>query len=391
MPLNPARCGQRRKRTGFALRFRLSATSSGRQPHVRRACPERHVATMSALLAASVEHPLIAVTGAAGFTGGALVRRLLDDGFPVRALMRTGQRIATNTGGSQQQPADGHERFAIARGDLGDPAALARLVEGAEIVIHVAGMFRKEGPREQFFEINQRGTENMLAAARAAGARRFVHCSTIGVYGHVAGGPADEQSPFHPRDAYQESKVKAEEACWKAMASGEMEVTIIRPCSIYGPGDLRMLKMFRMLLQKRFLMIGTGEPNFHPVYIDDLVSAFITAAQRPEAAGEAFIIGGPRYLPLAEFIGLAAAAVGAPQPRWRVPYSVMEAAARMCERVCTPLGIEPPLHRRRLSFFKHNRAFSVDKSRRVLGFEPNVDIEQGFRSTVRWYRSEGLL
>jgi dihydroflavonol-4-reductase len=347
---------------------------------------------MSALLAPYAVRPVVvAVTGAAGFTGGALVRRLLHDGFRVRALMRAGQRMAMNVGSSEQQPSAGHERLTIARGDLGDPDALSRLVEGAEIVFHVAGMFRKEGPREQFFEINYRGTANMLAASRAAGARRFVHCSTIGVYGHVSGGPADEQSPFRPRDAYQESKVKAEEACWQAMASGEMEVTIIRPCSIYGPGDLRMLKLFRMLLRKRFVMIGTGEPNFHPVYIDDLVSAFIAAAQRPEAAGEAFIVGGPRYLPLAEYIGLAAAAVGVPQPRWRVPYSVMEAAARMCERVCTPLGIQPPLHRRRLSFFKHNRAFCVDKSRRVLGVEPNVDIEQGFRRTVRWYRKEGLL
>jgi nucleoside-diphosphate-sugar epimerase len=207
----------------------------------------------------------------------------------------------------------------------------------------------------------------------------------------VSGGPADEQWPFRPRDAYQESKLKAEEACRKAMVSAEMEITIIRPCSIYGPGDLRMLKLFRMLARKRFLLVGTGEPNFHPVYIDDLVSAFIAAAQRPEAAGEDFIIGGPRYLPLAQYIGLAAAAVGVPPPRWRVPYSVMEAAAHACERICTPLGIEPPLHRRRLSFFKHNRAFCINKARRLLAYEPNIDIEQGFRNTVRWYRSQRLL
>ena len=137
----------------------------------------------------------------------------------------------------------------------------------------------------------------MLAAARAAGARRFVHCSTIGVYGHVAGGPADEQSPFHPRDAYQESKVKAEEACWKAMASGEMEVTIIRPCSIYGPGDLRMLKMFEAPAE-RFLMIGTGEPIF--TRCTSTISSRRSSRRRNgRSGGRAFIIGGPRYLPLA--------------------------------------------------------------------------------------------
>ncbi len=346
---------------------------------------------MSTSLSASVERPLVAVTGAAGFTGGALVRRLVRDGFPVRALVRQGQEMSMDAGDPQEQRSHGRPGFDITVGDLEDRAALARLVEGAGIVIHVAAMFRKEGRRERFFDINEKGTENLLAAARASDVRRFVHCSTIGVYGHVSDSPADEHSPFDPRDAYQESKLKAEEACRRAMAFGDMEVTIIRPCSIYGPGDRRMLKLFRMLARKRFFLIGTGEPNFHPVYIDDLCSAFIAAAQRPEAAGEDFIIGGPRYLPLTQYIGLAAAAVGAPPPRWRVPYSVMEVAAQVCEHVCTPLGVEPPLHRRRLSFFKHNRAFCVDKARRLLGYEPSVDVEQGFRNTVRWYRNERLI
>jgi nucleoside-diphosphate-sugar epimerase len=252
-------------------------------------------------------------------------------------------------------------------------------------------MFRTEGPRDVFFEVNQRGTERMLATARAAGVRRFVYCSTIGVHGDVHQAPADERSPFNPQDPYQESKLKAEEACQRAMDAGGMEVVILRPCSIYGPGDLRMLKLFRMLARRRFLMVDAGDPNFHPVYIDDLVDAFMAASTVPEAAGETFIVGGPRYLPLKEYVALAAAAVGVPPPRWRVPFSVMNVAAKACESVCASLRVEPPLHRRRLRFFKHNRAFCIDKARNVLGYQPRVDVEEGFRRTVEWYRGSGFI
>ena len=346
---------------------------------------------MSAEPTLTMAAPLIAVTGAAGFLGGALVRRLLDEGFKVRALVRRGQSPAMDFNGVETLSPSNGESLELVHGDLANRQALMQVVDGAEVVIHVAGMFRTEGPRTKFFEVNQAGTERMLRVARAAGARRFVHCSTIGVHGDVHDGPADEQSPFNPCDAYQESKLKAEEACAKAMEQGDMEVVIVRPCSIYGPGDLRMLKLFRMLLRRRFLMVTAGAPNFHPVYIEDLVMAFVAAANVAEAAGETFIVGGPRFLPLEEYISLAAAAVDAPPPRWRVPYPLMELAARACEGVCVPLRLEPPLHRRRLSFFKHNRAFNTDKARRVLKYEPRIDVEEGFRRTVEWYRSQRLL
>lgn len=242
--------------------------------------------------------PLVAVTGATGFTGGALVRALLAEDYRVRALVRDGRRPTTD-----------HPGLERITGDLADRQALAALVRGAEVVIHIAAKFRTEGPLEQFAAVNHRGTVNMLEAARSAGVRRFVHCSTIGVHGDVHRGPADEESPFNPRDMYQTTKVMAEDACREEMARGNMEIVIARPCSIYGPGDLRMLKMFRLLSHCIFLMIGDGKPNFHPVYIDDLVEGFLATMRVPEAAGEAFILGGPRYLPLDDYVATAAAAL----------------------------------------------------------------------------------
>lgn len=330
----------------------------------------------------ATEHsrPLVALTGATGFTGSAVARRLLAEGYHVRALVRR-----------PEARRDMHSQIETVTGSLSDGAALERLVAGAKLVVHVASMYRAEAARERFFEVNHTGTVHLLEAASAAGVHRFVHCSTIGVHGDVDVSPANEDSPCAPRDHYQESKLLAEEACRKVMAEGRMEVVILRPCAIYGPGDTRMLKMFRMLSRGVFVMIGDGQANFHPVYIDDLVEGFMKASTVPEAAGETFIIGGARYLPLAEYVTLAAHALGTVPPKVRVPYSLMAVAAFGCEALCRPFGVSPPLHRRRLRFFKHNRAFSIEKARRMLGYQPRVDLEEGFRRTVESYRSQRLL
>jgi nucleoside-diphosphate-sugar epimerase len=280
----------------------------------------------------------------------------------------------------------------VAVGEITNEGALATAFAGADTVFHLVSNFRTaSGPAASYRAINVEGTRAALAAARAAGARRFVHCSTIGVHGHVRSTSADEASPYAPGDLYQKTKVEAEALCGEEMKRGGMEIVILRPCSIYGPGDLRMLKMFRMLARGTFFLVGPCRENFHAVYIDDLIDGFLRAMERPGIAGETFILGGPRYLPLKDYVGIAAAAVGAPPPRRRLPYGPLFAASALCEALCRPIGIEPPLHRRRIRFFRNNRAFSIEKARRLLGYEPRVDLEEGMRRTVAWYRKAGLL
>lgn len=325
-----------------------------------------------------IEQNTIAVTGGSGFTGSALVKRLLSDGYRVKALVRNPSVIPFS------------ERLEIIQGDLGDEAALAKLVQDVDTVFHIAAMYRSEGKYEDFLIVNYHGTQALLEASIRAGVRRFVYCSTIGVHGTVAQTPADEGAPYNPRDYYQETKLMAEQYCLGQHNQG-IEVSVIRPCGIYGPGDTRMLKMFRMIDQGMFFFVGDAKPNFHPVYIDDLVQGFMLAMQVQEAAGEVFIIGGPRYLPLREFVATAARAMGAGVPTLTVPYRLMSLAAAGCEWLCKPFGISPPLHRRRLTFFKHNRAFTIAKAHKLLGYNPQVDLEEGFRRTVAWYREQGLL
>jgi dihydroflavonol-4-reductase len=320
----------------------------------------------------------VAVTGGTGFTGGALIRKLLSEGYRVRALARNPEAITPS-----------HD-LQVIQGELGDQDAIDRLVEGVDTVFHIAAMYRSEGRYEEFLQVNVEGTRCLLDASKQAGVRRFVYCSTIGVHGTVAQTPADETAPYNPRDDYQKTKLMAEQYCLQSHGNG-IEVAVIRPCGIYGPGDTRMLKMFRMINKGTFFFVGRGCPNFHPVYIDDLVQGFMLAMTSDKAAGEVFIIGGPRYMPLREYVGTAAEVIGVDKPKISVPYGLMTVAALACEGLCKPLGIQPPLHRRRLTFFKHNRAFSIDKARRLLGYQPQFDLSEGFRRTVAWYRQQGLL
>ena len=140
-----------------------------------------------------------------------------------------------------------------------------------------------------------------------------------------------------------------------------------------------------------FGVFGKGEVLFHPSYVDDVVRGFLLCLGNPKAMGEAFIIGGEGYLTLNELCGLIAEELGVPPPGIHFPMAPMLVAATLCEKICAPLNIEPPLHRRRMSFFQNSRAFSIEKAKRVLGFEPRYSLREGLQATIAWYRDNGWL
>jgi nucleoside-diphosphate-sugar epimerase len=221
--------------------------------------------------------------------------------------------------------------------------------------------------------------------------RRFVHTSTVGVHGDVKNPPADETAPFAPGDLYQETKAEGEALAFDSHRRRGVPVVVVRPAAIYGPGETRLLKLFRAIARGRYAIVGSGRAFYHPVYIDDLVDGYLLALHRPEAVGEAFIIGGPRYLSQAELAALIARHTGGRVLPFHVPAAPLQLAGDLCEALCVPFGIEPPLHRRRVDFWTKSRAFSIDKARRVLGYAPRVDVEEGVRRTAEWYRQAGWI
>lgn len=324
----------------------------------------------------------VALTGASGYTGGRLLDALGQRGDEVRALVR---------------PANVSERLhasgaVIVEGDLGDPGALGCLVEGADAVLHVAAVYRTAGHPDSYYrEVNVGGTERLLEASARAGVRRFVHTSTVGVHGHVTKPPADETAPIAPGDIYQETKAEAEALALGFHRTRGLPVVVVRPGAIYGPGETRLLKLFRAIARRRYAIVGDGRSFYHPVYIDDLVQGYLLALGCPEAVGEAFLICGPRYASQSELAALIARHTGGGVLPFRIPARPIQWAGDVVEAVCVPLGIEPPLHRRRVDFWTKSRAFTIEKARRVLGYDPKVDLDEGIARTAAWYREAGWL
>ncbi len=323
----------------------------------------------------------VLVTGATGYAGGCLARKLAQSGEKVRALARpTSRKDALTDHGIE-----------IVEGDITSRADVDRAARGVEKVYHLAACYRTANhPNSYYWQVNVGGTENVLAAARKHGCLRVVHCSTVGVHGSVRHSPADETAPFSPGDIYQTTKLEGEKRAVQASASGQ-PVAIFRPAAIYGPGDTRLLKLFKAIQRRYFMMFGPGTVNYHLVYIDDLVQGIMLCGSKDEAVGEAFILCGPNYCSLNELVALVAAATGVDMPRTRLPMMPLMASAVVCEALCKPLGIDPPVHKRRAEFFIKNRAFSCHKATRQLGYAPSVEAEEGLKRTADWYVSRGLL
>jgi nucleoside-diphosphate-sugar epimerase len=325
---------------------------------------------------------LVALTGASGYTGGRLLEALRARGDEVAVLVRP-------------ESVSAHLRWRATRvveGGLGDPAAASRLVEGAEAVLHVAAVYRTAGHPDAYYrQVNVVGTECLLEAAARAGVRRFVHTSTVGVHGHVEHPPADETAPLAPGDVYQATKAEAETLALAFHRERGLPVAVVRPGAIYGPGEKRFLKLFRAIARGRYAIVGTGRTFYHPVYIDDLVSGFLLALDRPEAVGEAFLLCGPRYVSQNDLAALVARHTGGRVLPFRIPARPVQWAGDLVEALCVPLRIEPPIHRRRVDFWTKSRAFTIEKARRLLGYAPKVDLDEGIRRTAASYREAGWL
>jgi len=325
------------------------------------------------------------ITGGSGFIGSRLALAARAEGhMPVVAgqLNSEPERVR-----AQELAAAG---IAIEQGPLQDLSFARRIAAGCEVVIHLAAAQHEANvPDEYFFDVNVNGTRTLLEAARLEGVRRFVYGSTIGVYGEYSGQPLDENSPPRPMNAYGRSKLEAEEVV-KSYAR-MLPTSIVRISETYGPGDFRLLKLFRALDRGRFFIIGSGLNQRQAIYIADLVRGLMLAAESPAAPGETFVMAGRETMTTREMVQHVSNALNRKAPRWRAPLWPFLAAAILFERTLTPLGVQPPLHRRRLDFFRKSFVFSTIKAQSVLHFEPTVSFARGAVETAAWYRAKGYL
>jgi nucleoside-diphosphate-sugar epimerase len=323
------------------------------------------------------------VTGGTGFTGSHLTRRLLQKGHQVVALdNQPGLFFA-------ELKKLGAE---ILIGSVSDRQVVDRAVQGCEVVHHVAAAFRKVNlPKKVYWDVNVEGTRYLLQAALDRRVRKFVNCSTCGVHGDIKGDQANENSPIAPEDYYQYTKYEGEKVVAEFVDKG-MSIVTLRPTAIYGPGDPeRFLMLFKMVSNGRFLMFGSGEAHYHPLYIENLVDAFELAAAADNGRGQAYLIGDERHYSLNELVMAIAGALGIQVNIRKMPFWPLWSAALLCEIGYKPFRADPPLFRRRVDWFRQNRAFSIEKAKRELGYQPKIGLEEGLARTAEWYRQQGYI
>ncbi|HZI77225.1 MAG TPA: NAD-dependent epimerase/dehydratase family protein, partial [Gemmatimonadales bacterium] len=198
-------------------------------------------------------------------------------------------------------------------------------------------------------------------------------------------------SPLAPGNIYEETKVSAERLVAEFAEKCGLATVVLRPADVYGPRDQRLLKLFKGVSRGRFPLFGSGDGRRHMVYVDDVVSAFFQACGRDEALGESLIVAGPRVCTLRELLDEITRATGSRRYGFRLPLAPMLMLAAVVEDTCATLKLDPPIYRRRMDFFYSDSEFDTSRARRVLDWEPKVDLREGIQRTLEAYQRDGWL
>jgi nucleoside-diphosphate-sugar epimerase/2-polyprenyl-3-methyl-5-hydroxy-6-metoxy-1,4-benzoquinol methylase len=326
----------------------------------------------------------ILITGGTGFIGSRLALRCLQRNDQVVVL---GQE---NTDAEQQNRKLIEDSGAsIVFGSVTDKEILADVTKGIDTVFHLAAAQHEANISDHvFYDVNVGGTRNLLEASMKADCKRFVHGSTIGVYG-TPNGAVNESSPCSPDNIYGKTKLEGEKVALSYQ--DRIPLVVIRISETYGPGDRRLLKLFRAIHKKAFFKIGPGKNLHQLIYIDDLIDGMLRASENDKALGEVILLVGSRPITTDQMVDTIAEKLQTRLPNFRAPSFPFTSAAAILETTMRPLGIQPPLHRRRMDFFKKSFSFSTTKAKELLDFTPQYSFEMGAAETARWYRDNGFL
>lgn len=325
----------------------------------------------------------VLVTGATGFTGRVLTHKLAAAGARIRIIARPTSEIG--------DLADIDAEWF--RGDVFDQEIITMATKDVHYIFHLAAAFRETHSDEEGYRKVHLYSTQLLARAVAdkPDFQCFLHVSTVGVHGHIEDGYADENYRFAPGDAYQRTKLEAEQWLSQYALDAGLPYSIVRPGPIFGPGDLRLLKIFRMVSKGFFLMIGNGKGWYHMVHVDDLTNIIMLAAVIPEARSEAFLAAGNEAIGLVDLARLIGSKIGQHVYIVRLPLWPFYLLSDICGLVCKPFGISPPIYRRRVDFYTKDRRFSNAKVKRVLDYEFTYDNDRGVEETANWYIEHKLI
>jgi len=324
----------------------------------------------------------VLVTGGTGFTGLHLVKQLLATGATLRVIARP----------SSNKDALNDLAIDWITGNVYDEAAIKQATEGVQYIFHVAAAYREASIADDvYWKVHVRSTQLLAEAAlKQPDFKRFVHVSTVGVHGHIEHPPADETYRFAPGDVYQNTKVEGEQWIRQFAADSQLPVTVVRPAAIYGPGDRRLLKVFKLAKLPVCPLIGLNcQGLYHLIHVHDLVRFMIHVADHESALNEVFICGNEEGSSIKDIVQTIGQFLEKDMRFIRLPATPFFLAGDVCEFLCKPLGIEPPIYRRRVAFFTKDRSFDTRKMKRLTQFECQFTNSEGLTALAQWYRDEG--
>jgi nucleoside-diphosphate-sugar epimerase len=325
------------------------------------------------------------ITGASGFIGLALARRLRADGRPVRAFVRP--RAAGDPALTELRALGAEVIF----GDAADEAALAPAMAGASAIFHMVGQLQVAGLSDELYaRTHVAGTRALLrASAAAAPDAAIVYASTTGVLGPTGPTPLDEDAPLRPGTIYERTKAAGETLARELAAELGLRLVVARPGLVYGPGDMHLLSWFRAIERGLYRVVGRGDNPLHPIYIDELVEGLLRCAAAP--AGRVYHLVDPEPVPIAQLAAAIARALGRRPPQLRIPARLAWLAGAALEAIPGLPADKLPLTRSRVEFMLARRAYCGCRARDELGFVPRIGLDEGMRRAVAWYRQERLL
>lgn len=317
------------------------------------------------------------ITGASGFIGRTLAARLRERGDTVRGM------------DVRPDPDAG-----VVAGDVTDPASWQDVIERGATVVHTAALVSNLPTLEEAWRVNTLGTRRVLDAAVARGAKRVVYLSSVRAFSDT-GFPdgVTEAHPLRPDgNPYVDTRIAAEQAALQAHAAGELEVTVVRPGDVYGPGSRPWtLLPVQMIRTNRFLLPAMGRGIFSPVYVDDLVSGLVLAADRPEAAGQVFTLAGGVGVENRVFFGHYYRMLGKRGPVVMPTSAALALAGTVGGVNRLRRSSDDETNTTAVRYLCRTGTYSIEKARRVLGYDPEVDLDEGMRRTEAWLREVGEL
>ena len=318
----------------------------------------------------------VLITGAGGFIGSHLVDSQLEQGYEVRVVdlhLDLLQHQSTNP------------NLEAIQGNITDDKLVKKLVEGIDVVYHLASAHLDVSlPDEHYRRVNVSATLSLLDAAREAGVRRFVHCSSVGVIGDVENPPADETTECNPTNIYERTKLEGEREVLAYFERTGFPIIVMRPAWVYGPRCPRTAKLMRTISKGRFFFFGDGQNMRHPVYISDTVKALELCASMDGINGEIFIIGGEHAVPVSELVDIMSKEMGFRTPKLHLPITLGLLGGYSMEVAFKLIGKQPPFSRRSVDFFLKHNAFDINKAKRMLGYQPQTDLQTGIQNTIQW-------